>query len=271
MVAATSKREPRTSCVRPFSVTTRTHSTPCALPALGLDLLGQGAELELDALLEGGREVAGAGRDVVGRRAARRRTTSLAPLRRAVRATSRAVMPSPITATVCVNLTARPVAHALQDVEAARARPRRRGARACGSSQRADADDDGVEAGVEQAVGVDLVAAARTRRRSARRPPTAAASSFVHDLLGQAELGDAVAQRAAGLGVGVVDGDLVAALGEEPGGGQAGRAGADDGDALAGRACPGSRRVSLWSAAARCRAQMAMGSSTSPRRQTGSQ
>src|SRR5660397_100641 len=35
------------------------------LAGLGLDLLGQGAELELDALLEGGGELAGAGRDVL--------------------------------------------------------------------------------------------------------------------------------------------------------------------------------------------------------------
>ncbi len=36
------------------------------LAALGLDLLGQGAELDPDALLEGGGQVAGAGGDVVG-------------------------------------------------------------------------------------------------------------------------------------------------------------------------------------------------------------
>ena len=47
--------------------------------------------------------------------------------------------------------------------------------------------------------------------------------------LGQAELGDAVAQHAAGLVVGVVDRHFVAGLRQEPGAAQAGRAGADDG------------------------------------------
>ena len=58
---------------------------------------------------------------------------------------------------------------------------------------------------------------------------------LLHDLPGQPELGDAVAQRPARLLVGVVHGDLVATLREEPRGGEAGRAGADDGDPPAGR------------------------------------
>ena len=48
------------------------------------------------------------------------------------------------------------------------------------------------------------------------------------------ELGDAVAQQAAGLVGALVDRDGVAGAGQLLGGGQAGRAGADDGDGLAG-------------------------------------
>ncbi len=55
------------------------------------------------------------------------------------------------------------------------------------------------------------------------------------DVLGQAELGDAVDQHAAGGVEGLEDRDLVAALGELARGGQPGRPGADDRDALAGR------------------------------------
>ena len=66
VVAATSKREPRTS-LRAALLAHDAHALDAlGLAGLGLDLLGQGAELELDALLEGGGEVAGAGRDVVG-------------------------------------------------------------------------------------------------------------------------------------------------------------------------------------------------------------
>ena len=50
------------------------------------------------------------------------------------------------------------------------------------------------------------------------------------------EVGNAVAQQAAGLGALLVDMHLVADARELLGAGEAGRAGADDGDALAGRA-----------------------------------
>ena len=53
------------------------------------------------------------------------------------------------------------------------------------------------------------------------------------------EVGDAVAQQAAGLGVLLVDVDVVAGAGELLGAGEAGRAGADDGDRLAGLASRG--------------------------------
>ena len=56
----------------------------------------------------------------------------------------------------------------------------------------------------------------------------------VEDGLLHLELGDAVAQQAAELVVPLVDGDGVAGAGQLLGGGQAGRAGADDGDGLAG-------------------------------------
>ena len=48
------------------------------------------------------------------------------------------------------------------------------------------------------------------------------------------EVGDAVAQQAAGLGLALVDMHLVAGAGQLLGGGHAGRARADDRDALAG-------------------------------------
>ena len=54
------------------------------------------------------------------------------------------------------------------------------------------------------------------------------------DVLGQAELGDAVDQHAARGVERLEDRDVVALLGELAGGGQAGRAGADDADL----ACP---------------------------------
>ena len=49
-----------------------------------------------------------------------------------------------------------------------------------------------------------------------------------------AVIGDAVAGHAAGLTHGLIDLDLMALLGQVEGGGEAGRPGADDGDALAG-------------------------------------
>ncbi len=55
------------------------------------------------------------------------------------------------------------------------------------------------------------------------------------DVLGQAELGNAVDQHPAGGVEGLEDGDVVAELGELARGGQASRAGTDDGDPLAGR------------------------------------
>ena len=60
-------------------------------------------------------------------------------------------------------------------------------------------------------------------------------SSFVaalHDLLLQLEAGDAVDQQAADAVVAVVDRDLIALAAQLLGGGQPGRAGADDADAL---------------------------------------
>jgi hypothetical protein len=59
---------------------------------------------------------------------------------------------------------------------------------------------------------------------------------LLDDVLGQAELGDAVDQDAAGGVEGLEDRDLVAALGQLAGGREAGRSGADDRDLLAGRA-----------------------------------
>ena len=54
-----------------------------------------------------------------------------------------------------------------------------------------------------------------------------------HDGLGQTELGDAVDQHAAGLVEQLVNGDLVTHTGQVAGAGQSGRAGANDGHAMA--------------------------------------
>ena len=58
------------------------------------------------------------------------------------------------------------------------------------------------------------------------------------DVLLQLEAGDAVGQQAAGAVVAVVDMDLIAARAQLLGGGQPGRAGADDADRLAALAAP---------------------------------
>ena len=58
---------------------------------------------------------------------------------------------------------------------------------------------------------------------------------LLHDGLRQTELGDAVSQHAAGLVEVLIDGHVVAELGQVARAGEAGRAGADDGDAVAVR------------------------------------
>ena len=105
----------------------------------------------------------------------------------------------------------------------------------------AHAEDDGVEAGVEQTLDGDLVPEGRVVDEACAGVPQRLQLCLEY-LLRQAELGDAVAQRAAGLVVGVVDGDLVARLGEVPGGGETGRTGADHGDAPAARHAGDERR-----------------------------
>jgi len=94
---------------------------------------------------------------------------------------------------------------------------------------RAHGDEDGVEAGVAQPFDGDLVAERGVVDETHAGLPERLELA-VEDPLGQAELGDAVAQRPAGLLVGVVHGDPVTLLGEVPRGSEAGRAGADDGD-----------------------------------------
>ena len=69
------------------------------------------------------------------------------------------------------------------------------------------------------------------------------------DGLGQAELGDAVDQHAARGVEGLEDGDVVAGPGELAGGGQPGRTGADDRDALAGLRRPRRGRAGRCGAA----------------------
>ena len=96
----TSKAESGTSLRRPPSRMTRTHSTLCALPPIVLTFSVDGAELELDTFLPGGGDFPGAGRHVVGLVLGDDHDF-LAPERRAVRATSTAVMPSPMTITFC--------------------------------------------------------------------------------------------------------------------------------------------------------------------------
>ena len=92
-------------------------------------------------------------------------------------------------------------------------------------------DEDRVELLAQLGQGVGP-ADDRVAARSSRRPPRGGRPPACDDLLGQAELGDAVDEHAARLVEGLEDGDVVAALGQLAGGGQAGRAGADDGTFL---------------------------------------
>ncbi len=98
----------------------------------------------------------------------------------------------------------------------------------------ADADEDGIEAGVVQALEGDLVAQGDAVDEAHAGLPERLELTFEH-VLGQPELGDAVAQHAAGLVVGVVDRHLVTGLRQEPGAAEAGRTGADHGHPAAGR------------------------------------
>ncbi len=202
------------------------------LAALGLDLLGQGAELDLDALLEGGGEVARADRDVVGLVLGDHDDVpgALAARRAGHVEGGDAVADHD---DLLRELDGPALAHALEQLEAVQG-----GVVAGDHVARllpvADADDHRVEPGVEEPVGVDLVAQLGLADEADAGLPERL-EFLLDDLPGQPELGDAVAQRPAGLLVGVVHGDLVAALREEPRGCEAGRAGADDGDPPAGR------------------------------------
>ena len=196
------------------------------------DLLGGDGELDLHALLEGGGEVAGARLDLLG--LVRGEDGDRLGAEAACGA-RRVEGGGPVTddgdRLADADLLA--LAHLAQQLEAVDG--------GFGAAQlggrllpRAHADEHGVEAGVEQALEGDLEAQGGVVDEADAGLPQGLELAVEH-LLGQAELGDAVAQRAARLLVGVVEGDLVAALGEVPGGGEAGRAGADDGHAPAGR------------------------------------
>ena len=163
------------------------------LAALGLDLLGQGAELELDALVEGGGELAGAGGHVVGLVLGDDDDVlgALAPRRAGDVEGGDAVADH---GDLLRELDGAALAHALEQLEAVERRPRRRGAACCGSSQVPTLMIDGVEAGVEQAVGVDLVAQLGLADEAHAGVPQRR-ELLVDDLPGQPELGDAVAQR----------------------------------------------------------------------------
>ena len=99
---------------------------------------------------------------------------------------------------------------------------------------RAHGDDDGVVAGAQLLPG-DVVADV-DRAAEAGALGLHLLEAAVEDRLLHLELGDAVAQQATGPVGPLVDGDGVAGAGQLLGGGEAGRAGADDGDGLAGQA-----------------------------------
>ena len=185
-----------------------THSTPGGLAgAVGLDLLGLGREDELDAFVARGHELAGAGRqrvggvagddgDALGAQAYGR--AGHVERGRAVADHGDRLAQARLFA----------VAQGAQELEAVE---RGLGARQAGAvaAPGADADEDGVHAGLEQAFEGDLAAQAdAVDEAHAGRPERFELA--VEDGLGQAERRDAVAQHAAGLVVAVVDGDGVA-------------------------------------------------------------
>ena len=203
------------------------------------DLLGGDVELDLDALLEGGGEVAGAGLEVFGIVRGEHGDGLGAQTAGGARRVEGGG-PAADDGDRVADADLLALAHLAQQVEAVDG--------GFGAAQlggrllpRAHADEHGVEAGVEQALEGDLEAQGGVVDEADAGLPQGLELAVEH-LLGQAELGDAVAQRAARLLVGVVEGDLVTALGEVPGGGETGRPGADDGDPPAGRHTRDQRR-----------------------------
>ena len=143
-----------------------------------------------------------------------------------------ATVPSPSTATVLPRRTFLPSRTSRSRVEGVRQGLVAGDARRHGLPG-ADADEDGVEAGLHEAVRVDVAAEQDVVDEAYAGVPQRLQLGVQH-LFRQAEAGDAVAQHAARLLRLVVDGDRVAGLRQEPGAAQAGRAGADDGHPLAG-------------------------------------
>ena len=163
--------------------------------------------------------------------------TASAPQRSAVRAASMAVMPSPTTSTEPDRLWPLPLPLLPEEVDGVQAadsrcsaRNRRRGLRGRGLGP--GAQHHRVEAGLEQALRVALEMHLRIAHEADAGVPEGLQLG-VEDRRRQAELGDEVAQRAAGLRRGVVDRHLMPAGCEEPGRRKAGRPSAHDGYPLA--------------------------------------
>ncbi len=98
----------------------------------------------------------------------------------------------------------------------------------------AGADEDGVEALLEEFVDGDVAADVGVADEGDAHG-LEVGDVFVDDVFAHFEVGDAVDEDAAGLGPVFVDGDAVPFVGELFGDGEAGGAGADDGDFEAGR------------------------------------
>ena len=189
--------------------------------AIGLDLPGLGREDELDAFVDGGHEVAGAGRQRVGRVAGDDRHAAGPETHgRTGGVEGRHAVADHGDRLAQARLFA--FAQGAQELETVE---RGLGARQTGAvaAPGADAHEDGVHAGFEQALEGDLAAQADAVDEPYAGLPERFELALEHRL-GQAERRDAVAQHAAGLVVAVVDGHGVAGAGEIPGGRQAGRA-----------------------------------------------
>ena len=150
----------------------------------------------------------------------------------ALRAASRATSPPPTTITLLADAHRPAEVQVAQELDGAlHAAPAGRRAGRRRAALQAGGQEDGLVAVAQQAVHREVGAGALVEPQvhAQRRDLVDLA---LQDVLGQAVVGDADAQHAAGHRQRLEDGGRVAELGQVAGAGQAGGAGADDGDLL---------------------------------------